>query len=368
MFNLAANLSQNKKRNQCYHAFLALCRNKDTKLKHLIRLGSSLMRQEKLYHHFFANHSLRTLATHLALFSLKLPYDYTNKSFLNRKLSEQEARAIIHLFERRIAERKPLAYLTQETPYLKWTFYVNEAVLVPRSLMNTRFEEFLAAVPWENYRVLDMGSGSGCIGLSLALLDPKIKVDLVDISAAALEVAKRNVDRYALASRVRCIQSDLFAELSGSYDLIITNPPYVTDREYQRQPEEIKNEPALALEGGSDGLEVFNRILIQASAYLNPKGLLIAELGYTATKLLKKRYPSFPFQSFCYKKPQTKQGLWNKLGRLTDLPFEWSGYLDGVILWERKNLPTQLSYQSYPLKSLLFRLVRFMKTRKRKPS
>jgi ribosomal protein L3 glutamine methyltransferase len=353
-------LSNNPKRNKHYQLFLAACRKKPRQLNELIHLGSRFLRKEKVYHHFFVNHSLKTIATHLAFFSLNLPYEYSNKAFLERPITEEEAKKIIVLLERRIAERIPVAYLTQEAEYLGRPFYVNEAVLVPRSLMNTRFNDFLAAIPWENYRVLDLCTGSGCIGLTLALLHPKLQVDLADISAKALEVATINRARYALEKRVRCIQSDLFENIEGKYDLIITNPPYVSDHEYQGQPPEIKNEPALALKGGRDGLDLINRILIQAKDYLNPKGILIAEVGFGATQLLKLQYPELPFDAFCNKKP-AKTGIIPKLLRAFDLPFEWSGYLDGVVRFERKNLPSRLALKKQRLKCLIFRSYRFIK-------
>ncbi len=352
-------LSQNRNRNLAYLSFLDLCRKGQGPLQTLADLGAFLMRREKVFHHFFADHSLRTTALHLALFSLKLPYEYKNPSYLNRSLNETEAKEIIALFERRIVERIPLAYLTQETSYLGRNFYVNENVLVPRSLMNTRFEEFLKKVSWENNRVLDLCTGSGCIGISLALQDPKLRVDLADISPKALDVASVNVKRYQLEQRVTCLQSDLFTGLQRKYDLIITNPPYVSDYEYQRQPDEIKNEPALALKGGKDGLDLVNRILVEAKDYLNPKGILIAELGYGVTQRLKLRYPKVPCEYLCYKKPAEKAAFWAKIVRGFDLLFEWSGYMDSIMLCEKKHLPSRVSEKIYFLKSPLFRVYRF---------
>lgn len=354
-------LSKNKKRNQAYHSFLTACRHQQGRLGELVRLSASFMRQEKLYHHFFADRQFRSLALHLALFSLKLPYDYKNQAFLTRTLTEEEAKNIILLLERRIAERIPLAYLTQETSYLGRTFYVNQNVLVPRSLMNTRFDAFLKRVHWKNHRVLDLCTGSGCIGITLALIHPTITVDLADLSLAALEVASINVKRFHLDQRVKCIHSDLFKQIQGKYDLIITNPPYVTDYEYQRQPAEIKNEPSLALKGGKEGLDLVNRILVEAKAYLNPNGILVAELGYGVTKRVKLRYPEVPFEYFCYKKPFVKQPAWKKALRCFDLPFEWSGCLDSIILCKQKDLPIQIAKKNRPFKSTILRACRFIK-------
>lgn len=354
-------LSQNKKRNHAYLLFLNLCRARQGLVKDVVRLGQVLMRKEKLYHHFFADHSLRAVAAYLAFFSLKFPHEYDNPAYLNRSLSEEEARAILSLFERRIAERIPLAYLTQEAVYLGRSFHVNEQVLVPRSLMNTRFDEFLARTPWQNYRVLDLCAGSGCIGISLALMNPHLQVDLADISPEALKVAAINVERFALGSRVNCIESDLFSRINGKYDLIITNPPYVSDYEYKWQPPEIKREPALALKGGVDGLALVNRILVEAKEYLNPGGILVAEVGYEAARRLKWRYPHVGLEGLCYKKPPEtgKQGILRKISRWSDLPFEWSGLLDGVVLGVREQLPMEISRKSYPVRSWIFRTGHF---------
>lgn len=165
--------------------------------------------------------------------------------------------------------------------------------MVPRSIMNTRFNDFLNAIHWENYKILDLCTGSGCIGITLALLNPKINVDLADISPEALKVAQINIDRYNLNNRVKCIHSDCFANINNKYDLIITNPPYVTTKEYNKIPVEFKNEPKIALESGRSGLNVIDKILTQAKDYLNPNGTLIAEVGFTAAKRLKKNIPKY---------------------------------------------------------------------------
>ncbi|MBV8803278.1 MAG: HemK family protein methyltransferase, partial [Gammaproteobacteria bacterium] len=168
------------------------------------------MRKAKLHPHFFGNNSLLETAQYLTFYSLQLPFEYNNKVYLNLKITAQKAEKIIILFEKRISERIPVEYLTHEAYYLGNTFFVNENVLIPRSIMNTRFKDFLAGISWENHHVLDLCTGSGCIGISLALLHPFIKVDLVDISPKALEVASINIQKYSLQDRVRCIQSDLF--------------------------------------------------------------------------------------------------------------------------------------------------------------
>lgn len=298
----------------------------------IAKQGYRMMRKAKCHPHFFLNHSLYDTALYLVFYYLKLPYEYQNKAYLNRPVTAEEAQGIIALFQRRINEKVPVEYISQEAYYLGRKFFVNENVLVPRSLMNTQLNDFLKRVHWENNRVLDLCAGSGCIGITLALLNPKIKVDLADISNKALEVAAINIQNYSLQERVRCIQSDLFENISDKYDLIISNPPYVPDQEYQGQPAEVKNEPALALKGGKTGLDIIDKILLQSKEHLNPKGILIAEVGYSSAKLVKKKYPEIPFQWFKCKSASGKEDV-------IDILIRWSGYLDSIFICEREGLP-----------------------------
>jgi ribosomal protein L3 glutamine methyltransferase len=328
-------LSQNPERNETYHAVLARSRKGELSIDEISRIGHQLMRKAKLHHHFFAQHSLFMNAAYLAFYALQIPWDYNNllqnQQYFDKKVSEQEAQKIIELFEKRISARIPVEYITHEAFYLGRKFYVNEHVLVPRSLMNTRFNDFLAAMQWQNYRVLDLCTGSGCIGITLALMDAKLKVDLADISEDALAVAKINIDRYSLHDRVRCIQSDLFQNIDQTYDLIITNPPYVSAREYQAAPEEFKNEPALALLAGKEGLDLIERILREAKRYLNPEGVLIAEVGYTVAKHLKKKYRKLPLQWYNYRNPEGKISWLDRLST-------WTGYLDSILYCKASGL------------------------------
>lgn len=280
-------------------------------LQKLIDLGHRAMSKAKLHPHFFGRNTLLENAQYLAFHALGLPYEYSNPKYLATKLKHDQINKILGLYERRIAERIPVEYLTNEALYLDRKFYVNENVLVPRSLMSTRFEEFLESTNWNNYRVLDLCTGSGCIGSTLALMHPKITVDLADISSAALEVAQININNYNLNQRVRCIQSNLFANINGKYDLIITNPPYVSATDYKKIPSEFKREPKIALECADNGLEIIDRILAQAPDYLNPNGQLIAEVGYASAKLIKQKYKHLPLQWYSYKKPG-RQGFFDK--------------------------------------------------------
>lgn len=335
MNNTLPTFSQDKKREKIYQLFIASSNQGKMTVKHLARGGCKLMRKAKVHYHFFADHSLYKNALYLALFYLNLPYEYNNRHYLNRKITPSETMGIIKLFERRITERVPVEYITQEAYYLGKKFYVNKHVLVPRSLMSTQFKDFLNKVQWKNYRVLDLCAGSGCVGVTLALLNPNIKVDLVDISHDALAVARINVKNFGLEERVTCIQSDLFENIQEKYDLIITNPPYVTEIEYQQQPLEIKNEPKIALTAGTDGLAIINKILNQSGKYLNPQGLLIAEVGYSAAIMIKKIYPQLPIKWLkCKGGPEVQSIIY----KLAEILVKYTSYLDSILICEAKVL------------------------------
>lgn len=306
----SVNLSANSKRNLAYNLFLMACQqpNSAANLGSIVALGTKMMRKAKLHPHFFNDNTLHANAKYLACFALQLPPAQFNALL---PLDSAMARAIFEIFEQRISQRIPVEYITKEAEYMGYKFYVNEHVLVPRSLMSTRFTDFLQMTTWHNYRVLDLCSGSGCIGITLALLNPQIKVDLVDCSLDALEVAATNVNLHGLKGRVTCIQSDLFTQINSKYDLIITNPPYVSSKEYAKVPAEFKREPKIALESGHDGLGIIHKILLQGQQYLNPHGKIIAEVGYQAAKTIKKKYPHFNFEWLSYRQPGIQpQATW----------------------------------------------------------
>lgn len=291
------------RRENAYNAFLAQFEHKEIVAKDIIALGTKLMKRARLHPHFFGNNTFEAIAEYLTFHVLK------KERNLEAVVLKHQALKIFELFERRIAERTPVEYMTNEAFYLGRKFYVNENVLVPRSIMNMRFQEFLNETHWENYRVLDLCTGSGCIGISLALLDPRITVDLVDLSPQALVVAKRNIELHHLQDRVNCIESDVFTNVKHKYDLIISNPPYVSTSEYNATPKEFKNEPKMALECGKDGLDIIHKILKQAKNYLNPNGKLIAEIGYPAAARVKKKYKHIPFKWYKYRNPQGKEAF-----------------------------------------------------------
>ena len=236
-------------------------------------------------------------AAYLLLHTLHLPLD-TLDPFLDAKLTAQEKATLLELLKRRVEQRIPAAYLTQEAWLGEFKFYVDERVIVPRSFIAELLRERL--FPWvadadNTTAVLDLCTGSGCLAILAAHAFPNALVDAVDLSPDALQVAKRNVADYDLQDRINLIQSDLFTQLSGKqYDIIISNPPYVDAASVSELPAEYLHEPKLALGSGSDGLDATREILKQAAAHLTPHGILIVEIGHNRD-VLEAAYPDLPF-------------------------------------------------------------------------
>ena len=204
----------------------------------------------------------------------------------------------LHLFERRIAERIPAAYLTREAWLGEHRFYVDERVIVPRSFIAELLRDHLR--PWLSPRrhpqtILDLCTGSGCLAIVAAHTYFKAQVDAVDLSSAALTVAKRNVREHDLEERVHLMRSDLFNALEGRrYDLILTNPPYVGVSAMRALPAEFRHEPEMALAGGHDGLDLVRRIIDAAPAHLQPGGWLVMEVGHYRPRV-ERAFPRLPF-------------------------------------------------------------------------
>ncbi len=217
---------------------------------------------------------------------------------LDRTLSPRELGAVQAILRRRVRERTPAAYLTREAWLGEFKFYVDERAIVPRSFIAELLRDALA--PWvadarRVTSVLDLCTGSGCLAVLAAHAFPKARIDAADLSLEALQVARRNVRDYAMGKRIRLVATDLFDRLAGlSYDVILSNPPYVNAAAMRALPQEYRREPRLALAGGRDGLALVRRMLAQASAHLNPGGVLVVEIGHNRTAL-EKAYPRLPF-------------------------------------------------------------------------
>lgn len=232
-------------------------------------------------------------------------------------LSDVQQKKLEQLLARRINERCPLAYLTGEARFCGLGFSVTPDVLIPRSPLAELIPERFS--PWvdlsEGGKVLDMCTGGACIAIAMAVYMPESTVDAVDISAAALGVAARNIERHAVTERVRLVQSDLFSALGDErYDLIVSNPPYVSADVFKRLPAEYRAEPSDGLVCGEDGLDIVLKILDASPEYLQQQGILIVEVGESAETLLD-LLPRVPF-------------LW--------LEFEHGG--DGIFLLEYDQL------------------------------
>ncbi|MDY6946395.1 MAG: 50S ribosomal protein L3 N(5)-glutamine methyltransferase [Pseudomonadota bacterium] len=235
-------------------------------------------------------------AAELVFFAAGLRHDEADEVYGQVLKAPQRTKAL-ELIERRIRERVPAAYLTHRMWFAGHEFYVDERVLVPRSpiaeLIDAHFRPWID--PGKVRRILDIGTGSGCIAIAAALAFPKAKVDAADLSADALAVARKNIERHGVQQRVRAVQSDVFDGLKDQrYDVIVSNPPYVGEEELAGLPEEYRREPVLGLRGGRDGLDIVHRILDQAAAHLQPHGILIVEVGNSEEALVAAR-PRMPF-------------------------------------------------------------------------
>jgi ribosomal protein L3 glutamine methyltransferase len=238
----------------------------------------------------------RDEAAELVFFAAGLRHEDADSGY-NQLVSAEQAARINELFETRTRQRVPAAYLTHRMWFAGHEFYVDERALVPRSpiaeLIESRFEPWISS--HRIRKVLDIGTGSGCIAIAAALALPDVQVDASDISTDALDVAKINIARFGLEERVSAVQSDVFEGLgSAHYDVIVSNPPYVGDEEMAQLPDEYAREPRLALHSGSDGLDVTRRILRGARERLTQGGILIVEVGNSEVAL-EEAFPDVPF-------------------------------------------------------------------------
>jgi ribosomal protein L3 glutamine methyltransferase len=235
-------------------------------------------------------------STHLVLHALHLPHDLS-PAYGQARLTAAEKQRVLELIDRRVDEQKPVAYLTGTAWFAGLKFKSDARALVPRSPIAELIQSGFA--PWlddrDVTRALDLCTGSGCIGIAMAVHNPDWHVDLADISEDALSLAGENIEYQDVADRVHVLRSDLFEGLAGKrYDLIVSNPPYVTEQEYAALPPEYGHEPALGLRAGVDGLDFAMRILVEAPDYLREEGVLIVEVG-ESEKALTALLPEVPF-------------------------------------------------------------------------
>ncbi len=266
-----------------------------TTLRDLVRRGASMFNEAQLFFGHGVDNALDE-ALLLVLHALYLDHSLP-QSYLDAHLTRDEKARVLALFQRRIDERVPAAYLTGKAWFAGLEFEVNRDVLAPRSPIAELIEEQFS--PWVEASgvnaILDLCSGSACIAIACAYAFPQAQVDAVDISAAALKIAKKNVDKHHLQERVAVIASDLFDQLPPrQYELIVSNPPYVSSDEYRGLPPEYHQEPRIGLEAGEDGMDIVVRILHEAAAFLAPDGIIIVEVGASAD-LLMARFPDIPF-------------------------------------------------------------------------
>ncbi|MBA1241987.1 50S ribosomal protein L3 N(5)-glutamine methyltransferase [Pseudomonas japonica] len=237
-------------------------------------------------------------ARQLVVGALHLPWDISD-AYLDCRLEDDELSHVQHLLRRRIKDRIPAAYLLGEAWFCGMPFVVDERVLIPRSpiaeLIGQRFAPWLAATP---ARILDLCTGSGCIGIACAQAFPAAEVVLADLSFEALEVTNQNIERHELDARVFTVQGDGFEGLPGQrFDLIVSNPPYVDAEDFADMPPEYHHEPALGLACGDDGLDLVRRMLAEAADHLTEHGLLVVEVGNSQVHV-QDLYPEVDFTWF----------------------------------------------------------------------
>nr|WP_211105466.1 50S ribosomal protein L3 N(5)-glutamine methyltransferase [Azospirillum brasilense] len=270
-------------------------------VRDLIRYGVSRFNEADLdYGHGTTN--AHDEAVFMVLEGLSLPIDQLDP-YVDARLTLAERRKVADLLHARVETRKPASYLLNKAYIQGIPFYVDERVIVPRSYIGEILfsdliggDDFtLVEDPTEVERVLDLCTGSGCLAILAAQIFPEAQVDAVDLSADALEVARRNVADSGFEDRITLHHGDLFAPLKNrKYDVIITNPPYVDAEAMAALPPEFRHEPQMALASGEDGLDIVRRILKEAPKHLTPEGGLLCEFG-TGREILEAEYPDLDF-------------------------------------------------------------------------
>ena len=251
-------------------------------LRDVLRHAVTRFNTEQLYFGHGSDNAFDE-AAYLLLHTLRLPLDQL-EPFLDARLTETEIHTLLALIERRATQRVPVAYLTHEALLGEYRFYVDERVIVPRSFIAELIPEQFQ--PWIDEpaavsNVLELCTGSGCLAIMLADAFTNAQIDAVDLSADALAVAHKNVADYQLTDRITLYQSDLYDALPAKkYDLIVSNPPYVNSASMAQLPPEYRAEPAMALAGGADGMDIVRRIVAAAKQRLTPRGVLVIEIGH----------------------------------------------------------------------------------------
>lgn len=260
-----------------------------------IRYATSCFNEAGLYYGHGTDNAWDE-ACALILHSLHLPHHIPPVA-LNSHLTHDEKAKLMELVKKRTSKRIPVPYLTHEAWFSGLSFYVDERVLIPRSPIAELIENQFA--PWieadQVNRVLDLCTGSGCIAIACAKMFTEASIDASDISPDALAVAKINILRHDVENQVTLHEANLFDGLPNQqYDIIVSNPPYVSQTEMNALPQEYLHEPKMGLAAGKDGLDIVAKILEQAPNYLQPHGILIVEVGNSETALIE-RYPDLPF-------------------------------------------------------------------------
>lgn len=253
-----------------------------------IRYSVSQFNDHEIYLGHGTNHPLDEAHT-LVLGLLNLPFDL-DPAYFQSHLTDLEQKKIQEALHKRIHDRVPVPYLTQRILYGDLEFYIDERALIPRSPI----AQLLPDLVGDAHRILDLCCGSGCLGIVAKYHARDAQIVLADLDEQALQVAQINVDKNHLGDDVTIIQSDLFQNLNGVFDVIICNPPYVEDAEYDEVPPEYHHEPKQALYAGEDGMDLVRKILHSAPDYLSEDGLLILEVGANA-HLLESAFPDCDF-------------------------------------------------------------------------
>ncbi len=267
-----------------------------------IRWGSSIFNQHKLYFGHGTENAIDE-AAYLVLHTLHLPHNL-HADYFSAKLLKEEKQKVVEVLLERVKKRIPASYITHQANFAGLSFYIDERVLVPRSPISELIQKKFS--PWVDseqvFNILDLCTGSGCIAIACAYAFPQATIDAVDLSNEALDVARINLKKHHLENSINLIQSDLFNTLEQDenkkfqfrYDIIVSNPPYVDQEDFQSMPEEYLAEPELGLVAGDDGLGLVIPILQQAQQYLSDQGILIVEVG-NSNLALYETFPDVPF-------------------------------------------------------------------------